>query len=127
MRWCVALHHESEVLLVSRSQKPKPKARLVPSKVTPVMMRELSVAGRAPPGSHSTATWYGGTTSLGGIANTATTQTSSRVGVTAAVPLNRHQFIKASFSTGSYIRFGGDYQNLSVSWQYSWLGRPNQI
>ncbi len=69
--------------------------------------------------------WYGGTTALGGIANPATTQTNSRVGVTAAIPLNRHQFIKASFSTGAHNRFGGDYNNVSVSWQYSWLGRPN--
>jgi hypothetical protein len=68
--------------------------------------------------------WYGGTTSLGGKSNPATRQTSSRIGVTAALPLNRHQAIKASFSTGSYVRFGGDYQNLSVSWQYSWLGGP---
>jgi len=69
--------------------------------------------------------WFGGTTSLGGIANTATRQTSSRIGFTAAVPVSQHQSIKASFSTGSYVRFGGDYQNLSISWQYSWLGRPN--
>lgn len=69
--------------------------------------------------------WYGGTTSLGGISNSATRQTSSRIGVTAAIPLSQHQSIKASFSTGSYVRFGGDYQNMSISWQYSWLGRPN--
>jgi hypothetical protein len=69
--------------------------------------------------------WFGGTASLGGIPNPATRQTSSRVGVTAAVPLSRHQSIKANFSTGDYVRFGGDYQNVSVSWQYSWLGRPN--
>ncbi len=69
--------------------------------------------------------WYGGTTSLGGIANPGTTQTSSRVGVTAAIPLNRHQVLKASFSTGAHVRYGGNYQNVSVSWQYSWAGRPN--
>lgn len=69
--------------------------------------------------------WLGGTTNLGGTSNPATRQTSSRVGVTAAIPLSRHQSIKASFSTGDYVRFGGNYQNLSISWQYSWLGRPN--
>jgi len=69
--------------------------------------------------------WYGGTTSLGGIANPATRQTSSRVGFTAAFPLNQHQVVKTSFSRGSYVRFGGNYDNISFSWQYSWLGRPN--
>ncbi len=69
--------------------------------------------------------WFGGTTSLGGISNSATRQIASRIGGTAAIPLNRHQVVKASFSTGSYVRFGGNYQNVSVSWQYAWLGRPN--
>ncbi len=69
--------------------------------------------------------WYGGTTSVGGKSNSATRQTSSRIGVTAAIPISRHQSIKTSFSTGDYVRFGGNYQNVSVSWQYSWLGRPN--
>ena len=69
--------------------------------------------------------WFGGTTTLGGITNLATRQTSSRIGATAAVPVSRHQSIKASYSTGSYVRFGGNYQNVSISWQYSWLGRPN--
>jgi hypothetical protein len=69
--------------------------------------------------------WYGGTTRLGGTSNSATRQTSSRIGVTAAIPLSPHQSIKASFSNGDYVRFGGNYQNVSVSWQYSWLGRRN--
>ncbi|MGC1448870.1 MAG: transporter [Candidatus Sulfotelmatobacter sp.] len=69
--------------------------------------------------------WYGGTTTLGGVSNPATRQTSSRIGFTAAFPLSMHNSVKTSFSTGSYVRFGGDYQNVSVSWQYSWLGRPN--
>ena len=69
--------------------------------------------------------WIGGTTSLGGTSNPATRQMASRVGVTAAIPLSRHQSIKTSFSTGDYVSFGGNYKNLSVSWQYSWLGKPN--
>ena len=68
--------------------------------------------------------WFGGATSLGGSWNPATRQTSSRVGFTAAFPLSQHNSIKTSFSTGAYVRFGGDYQNASISWQYSWLGRP---
>jgi Putative MetA-pathway of phenol degradation len=68
--------------------------------------------------------WFGGTTSLGGISNPATRQTASRIGATAALPLTHSQTIKISYSKGAYVRFGGDYQNLSVGWQYSWLGRP---
>lgn len=69
--------------------------------------------------------WFGGTTTLGGISNPDTRLTSSRIGVTAAIPFSPHMAIKTSFSTGTYVRFGGDYQNLAISWQYSWLGRPN--
>lgn len=69
--------------------------------------------------------WYGGTTSAGSVSKPATRQTGSRIGFTAAVPSSRHQSLKTSFSTGTYIRFGGDYHNPSISWQYSWLGRPN--
>jgi hypothetical protein len=69
--------------------------------------------------------WFGGTTSLSGVENPTTLQKNSRVGGTAAIPLNRHQSIKLSYSNGAYIRYGGNFQNISVAWQYSWLGRPN--
>lgn len=69
--------------------------------------------------------WYGGRTSLNGVATGATLQTSSRVGVTCSVPLDRHQSVKFSYSDGDYARFGGDFKKVSVAWQYSWLGRPN--
>ena len=68
--------------------------------------------------------WFGGVTSLNGIANPATRQTSSRIGVTASFPLGTHQSVKVSYNNGAYIRFGGNYQSVSVAWQYSWLGRP---
>ncbi|MFY9731991.1 MAG: hypothetical protein WAK24_15400, partial [Candidatus Acidiferrales bacterium] len=68
--------------------------------------------------------WYGGATSLNGVSNPGTRQTSSRVGATAAFPLGKHQTIKASYSNGTYVRFGGNYQSVSVAWQYSWLGWP---
>jgi hypothetical protein len=69
--------------------------------------------------------WVGGTTSLNGVQNNATIQKNSRIGATASIPLSRHQAIKLSYNNGAYIRYGGNYQNVSVSWQYSWLGRPN--
>jgi len=69
--------------------------------------------------------WYGGRTSLNGIENPLTRQTSSRMGLTGSVPLTRHQSVKFSYSFGAYIGFGGDYLNLSAAWQYSWIGRPD--
>jgi hypothetical protein len=68
--------------------------------------------------------WYGGRTSLNGVAG-ATLQTSSRIGATCSIPLNKHQSVKFSYSNGTYVKFGGNFQNVSVAWQYSWLGRPN--
>ena len=68
--------------------------------------------------------WFGGITSLSGIQNLATKQEGSRIGGTAAIPISKHQSVKVSYSTGTYIRFGGNYQNVSVAWQYSWYGRP---
>jgi hypothetical protein len=70
--------------------------------------------------------WAGGVTSLSGIQNLATRQTGSRLGVTAALRIARHQSIKISYSGGTYLRFGGNYQNLQVGWQYSWLGWPKE-
>ena len=67
--------------------------------------------------------WYGGRTSLNGVENPATLQQSSRIGVTASVPLTKHQALKAGYADGAYVRFGGDYKIASIAWQYSWGGR----
>jgi hypothetical protein len=69
--------------------------------------------------------WVGGTTSVAGVQNPLTKQENSRLGGTASIPISKHQALKFSYSDGSYIRYGGNYQNVSVAWQYSWLGRPN--
>ena len=69
--------------------------------------------------------WFGGTTSLEGVENSLTQQANSRIGATVSVPISRHQSLKMSYSDGTYIRFGGNYQNVSIAWQYSWLGRPD--
>jgi len=66
--------------------------------------------------------WWGGTTSINGIQNGLTNQKSSRVGVTASVPLTVHQSIKLSYNDGAYIRYGGNYRSISLGWQYSWIG-----
>jgi len=66
--------------------------------------------------------WFGGKTSLNGIQNPVTLQRSSRVGLTGSLPLSKHQSIKVSYSNGAYISYGGNYQTVSVAWQYSWIG-----
>jgi hypothetical protein len=68
--------------------------------------------------------WFGGVTSVNGVADLGTRQLSSRIGVTGSFPLWKHQSIKISYADGAYVRFGGNYQNVSIAWQYSWLGRP---
>lgn len=65
--------------------------------------------------------WRGGTLTVGGAEVPATLQENSRVGVTASFPVTRHQSVKLSYAWGAYIRFGGDFQVLSVAWQYSWI------
>lgn len=69
--------------------------------------------------------WRGGETSLNGVPTPTTLQANSRLGATVAVPVSKHQSLKFSYSGGTYVRFGGNYQDISFAWQYSWLGRPN--
>jgi len=69
--------------------------------------------------------WFGWRTSLNGVENPVTAQKSSRIGGTVSIPVSKHHSIKCSYSNGAYVRYGGDFQNVSVGWQYSWLGRPN--
>lgn len=63
-------------------------------------------------------------TTIGGIRNPETRQVSSRLGGTAAFRVSKHQSLKISYSGGTYLRFDGNYQNLSVAWQYLWMGKP---
>jgi hypothetical protein len=68
--------------------------------------------------------WSGGDTSVNGVSNPVTHQKSSRVGVTASIPITTHHSIKISYSDGAYVRYGGNYRALSASWQYAWFGWP---
>jgi Putative MetA-pathway of phenol degradation len=65
--------------------------------------------------------WRGGTLTVNGAEIPATLQENSRVGVTASFPVTRHQSLKVSYARGAYIRFGGDFNALSMAWQYSWI------
>jgi hypothetical protein len=65
--------------------------------------------------------WFGGATSLNGVTNPATSNRNSRVGGTVSLPVSKHQSVKFSYSDGAYIHYGGNYQNVSVAWLYSWI------
>ena len=69
--------------------------------------------------------WYGGKTSVNGVQTPTTLQANSRLGATASIPITKHQSLKFSYSAGAYTTFGGNFQNVSAAWQYSWLGHPN--
>lgn len=68
--------------------------------------------------------WWGGIASVYNIPNPDTKQTSSRLGATISLPYSKYQSVKVSYSGGTYSRFGGDYKNLQVAWQYTWIGWP---
>ena len=68
--------------------------------------------------------WTGGETKLNGVVNPVTLQRNSPVGATIAIPITKHQSLKASYNNGAYISYGGNFQNVSVAWQYSWIGWP---
>src|SRR5579863_417742 len=68
--------------------------------------------------------WIGGSTSVNGVENSLTHEANSRLGGTASIPITSHQSLNVAYSNGTYIRFGGNYQNVSIAWQYSWLKKP---
>ena len=70
--------------------------------------------------------WWGGVTSLSGVQNLATRQTSSRLGGTFAWRVAKHQSLKVSYNDGTYVRFGGNYHSVQAGWQYSWIGWPGR-
>ena len=67
--------------------------------------------------------WTGGATGLNNVLNRFTDQRSSRVGLSASIPLTRAQSIKLSFSDGAYVRYGGNFRSISIAWQYGWLDK----
>lgn len=69
--------------------------------------------------------WIGGRTSINGVENPNSLQRNSRIGTTVSLPVSRHQSLKFSYNRGAYIRYGGNFNNVAIAWQYSWLGRPN--
>jgi hypothetical protein len=67
-------------------------------------------------------TYYtGGTTTIAGVSE-GERQDNSRIGLTAAFPIDRHQSLKIFAATGVYARAAGDFDSVGVAWQYRWGG-----
>jgi hypothetical protein len=67
-------------------------------------------------------TYYsGGTTTIAGVSE-GERQDNSRMGLTAAFPIDRHQSLKIFAATGVYARAAGDFDSVGVAWQYRWGG-----
>jgi Putative MetA-pathway of phenol degradation len=67
--------------------------------------------------------WNGGRSEVNGTKKQ-DLQKNSRAGITCSTPIDKHQSIKFSYSRGTYVTIGGDFQTIAVAWQYSWLGWP---
>jgi Putative MetA-pathway of phenol degradation len=67
-------------------------------------------------------TYYtGGRTTLYGVKGN-DLQESSRLGLTLALPVTRHNSIKLYASTGVSTRIGSNFDAVGIAWQYRWGG-----
>lgn len=66
--------------------------------------------------------WVGGRSVMNGALNLGSFQSNSRIGATASFPIGKNESIKVSYSNGAHVIYGGDYQTISLAWQYQWLG-----
>jgi hypothetical protein len=67
------------------------------------------------------ATFYAGGRSRVGARTNADRQENARLGLTLAVPIGRRHSVKAAWATGVTTRIGGDFDTLSLGWQYLWF------
>ena len=67
------------------------------------------------------ATYYaGGRTTIDGVHGESLADV--RVGGTLAIPIDRHNSIKLTASTGAYARTGGNFTTAGIAWQFRWGG-----
>lgn len=66
-------------------------------------------------------TWYsGGETDLNGVLHTER-QDNTRIGATLAVPIDRHQMLKAAWAKGATVRVGQNFTTVGLTYQYRWF------
>lgn len=61
----------------------------------------------------------GGRTTVNGVRGN-NLQSNTRVGLTLALPIDRHHSVKISAGTGAWTRTGSEFDALAVAWQYRW-------
>ena len=61
----------------------------------------------------------GGRTTVNGVQGD-NMQSNSRVGLTLALPVDRHHSVKLNASTGTSTRTGADFDAIGIAWQYRW-------
>ncbi len=67
------------------------------------------------------ATYYeGGRTTLDGVEANNKLE-NSRIGLTFSLPIGKHQSAKFTWSDGASTRFGADFSQFGVAWQYLWI------
>jgi hypothetical protein len=49
-------------------------------------------------------------------------QTNTRLGLTAGLPVDRHNSVKLYTSSGTSTRTGSDFRAAGIAWQYRWGG-----
>ena len=49
-------------------------------------------------------------------------QQNTRLGVTFALPVDRHNSVKLYGSTGASTRTGSNFDTVGIAWQYIWGG-----
>jgi hypothetical protein len=64
----------------------------------------------------------GGRTSLNGVKSD-NEQRNTRAGFTVALPIDRHNSLKLSASTGITTRTGSEFSAVGLAWQYRWGDR----
>jgi hypothetical protein len=50
-------------------------------------------------------------------------QSNSRIGATFLFPVSKKSAIKIAASTGAIVRFGADFNTVSIGWQTNWIGK----
>ena len=66
-------------------------------------------------------TWYsGGETDLNGALRTERLD-NTRIGATLAVPIGRHQALKAAWAKGATVRVGQNFTTAGLTYQYRWF------
>ena len=66
--------------------------------------------------------FYGGQTTVDG-GRRADLQRNSRLGGTVVIPVTGGHVVKISYSSGVWVRFGGNYDTIAAGYQYVWRSR----